>query len=194
MTVTLTKGGNISLDKAVADLKAILVGLGWKERGSQGVDFDLDASAFMLKADGKVRGDPDFIFYNNLRSSDGSVVHSGDNRTGGSGDDADDEEIQIDLRAVPPDVARIAVTVTIHDADARRQNFGQVTDAYIRVVNRDDGREIVRFDLTEDMSTETAMIFGEIYRREGQWKFRAVGQGYAGGLAALCRNFGVDVA
>ncbi|MDR2612069.1 MAG: TerD family protein [Deltaproteobacteria bacterium] len=192
MVVSLSKGANISLDGAVADLKAILVGLGWEERGTAGADFDLDASAFLLRADGKVRGDGDFIFYNNLGSSDGSVVHSGDNKSGGGGGDA--EEISIDLTAVPPDISRIAITVTIHDAEARRQNFGQVTDAYIRVVNKADGAEIVRFDLSEDMSTETAMIFGEIYRRGGQWKFRAVGQGYTGGLAALCHNFGIEVA
>ncbi|MDR1041687.1 MAG: TerD family protein [Deltaproteobacteria bacterium] len=191
MSVSLIKGGNISLDAAVADLKAIFIGLGWEERDSTGYDFDLDASAFMLKADGKVRGDSDFIFYNNLRSSDGSVEHSGDNLTGGGGGDA--EQIKVDLVSVPQEIQRIAVTVTIHDAERRRQNFGQVTDAYIRIVNQADNAEIVRFDLSEDMSTETAMIFGEVYRRSGQWKFKAVGQGYSGGLAALCANFGIDV-
>ncbi|MDR3153057.1 MAG: TerD family protein [Deltaproteobacteria bacterium] len=191
MTVSLAKGGNISLDAAVADLKAVYVGLGWEERDTAGEDFDLDASAFLLKDNGKVRRDDDFIFYNNLRSGDGSVEHSGDNLTGAG--EGDSEVLKIDLSAVPPEIVRIAVTVTIHDADARRQNFGQVRDAYIRVVNQADNVEIVRFDLSEDMSTETAMIFGEIYRRGGQWKFKAVGQGYSGGLEALCRNFGVDV-
>jgi tellurium resistance protein TerD len=191
MSVSLAKGGNISLDDAVADLKSILVGLGWEERDTQGDDFDLDASAFLLKDDGKVRGDGDFIFYNNLKSEDGSVEHSGDNLTGAG--EGDSEVLKINLAGVPPEIQRIAVTVTIHDADRRRQNFGQVKDAYIRVVNQDDNAEIVRFDLSEDMSTETAMIFGEIYRRGGKWKFKAVGQGYAGGLASLCKSFGIDV-
>ncbi|MDR1315161.1 MAG: TerD family protein [Deltaproteobacteria bacterium] len=193
MSVSLVKGGNISLDGAVADLKAILIGLGWDERGTTGDDFDLDASAFLLRADGKVRGDADLVFYNNLTSQDGSVEHSGDNLTGG-GDDDDAEAIKVDLASVSPEIQRIAVTVTIHDAERRRQNFGQVANAYIRIVNQADNAEIVRFDLSEDMSTETAMIFGEVYRRGGQWKFKAVGQGFSGGLAALCANFGIDVA
>ncbi|MDR1038450.1 MAG: TerD family protein [Deltaproteobacteria bacterium] len=194
MAISLVKGGNISLDAAVADLKSIFIGLGWDERGSTGQDFDLDASAFLLRADGKVRGDQDLIFYNNLRSADGSIEHTGDNLVGtGEGDDDDAEVIKVDLVSVPQEIQRIAVTVTIHEADARRQNFGQVSNAYIRVVNQADNAEIVRFDLSEDMSTETAMIFGEVYRRSGQWKFKAVGQGFAGGLAALCANFGIEV-
>ncbi|MDR1081304.1 MAG: TerD family protein [Deltaproteobacteria bacterium] len=192
MAISLVKGGNISLDGAVADLKSVYIGLGWEERGTTGDDFDLDASAFLLRADGRVRGDDDLVFYNNLKSPDGSVEHSGDNKTGAGAADA--EVIRVDLAGVPQDIHRIAVTVTIHDADARRQNFGQVSNAYIRVVNQADDVEIVRFDLSEDMSTETAMIFGEVYRRGGQWKFKAVGQGFSGGLAALCANFGIEVA
>ncbi len=191
MAVSLSKGGNVSLSKEAPGLKAILVGLGWDARGTEGVAFDLDASAFLLKDDGKVRGDADFIFYNNLRSADGAVEHLGDNLTGDG--DGDDEALIIALEKVPHDVAKIAVTVTIHDAGPRNQNFGMVSNAFIRIVNQADQREIARFDLSEDMSTETAMIFGEIYRHSGDWKFRAVGQGYAGGLGPLAKNYGVNV-
>jgi tellurium resistance protein TerD len=191
MAVSLSKGGNVSLSKESPGLKDILVGLGWDVRATDGGDFDLDASAFLLKGDGKVRGDNDFIFYNNLRTSDGSVEHTGDNRTGvGEGDD---EAIKIALDKVPQDVQKVAVAVTIHDAEARRQNFGMVSNAFIRIVNQADNKEIARFDLSEDMSTETAMIFGEIYRHGGEWKFKAVGQGYAGGLGPVAKNFGVNI-
>ncbi|MDR2353783.1 MAG: TerD family protein [Deltaproteobacteria bacterium] len=192
MSVSLKKGGNISLNKEVPGLKAIFVGLGWDARSTRGEDFDLDASAFLLKADNKVRDDFDFIFYNNLRSQDLSVVHTGDNLTGEG--EGDDEVIEIDLEKVPVAITRIAITVTIHEFLERQQNFGMVDNAFIRVVNMDDSLEIARFDLTEDMSTETAMIFGEIYRHGGDWKFRAVGQGFEGGLAALCAHYGIDVA
>ena len=191
MAIKLTKGGNISLSKEAPGLKSILVGLGWDTRSTDGEEFDLDASAFLLTSSGKVRSDQDFIFYNQLRSADGSVRHAGDNRTGeGAGDD---EVIEIDLDKVPQDVDKVAVTVTIHDAEPRRQNFGMVSNAYIRVVNRDGDAEITRFDLSEDMSVETAMIFGELYRHSGEWKFKAIGQGYAGGLGPLARNYGVNV-
>jgi tellurium resistance protein TerD len=191
MAVSLSKGGNVSLSKESPGLKDILVGLGWDARATDGGDFDLDASAFLLKGDGKVRGDNDFIFYNNLRTSDGSVEHTGDNRTGvGEGDD---EAIKIALDKVPQDVQKVAVAVTIHDAEARRQNFGMVSNAFIRIVNQADNKEIARFDLSEDMSTETAMIFGEIYRHGGEWKFKAVGQGYAGGLGPVAKSFGVNI-
>jgi tellurium resistance protein TerD len=191
MAVSLKKGGNVSLSKEAPGLSAITVGLGWDPRATDGKEFDLDASAFTLKSDGKVRADGDFIFYNNKTSSDGSVVHNGDNRTGQG--DGDDETIDIDLNKVPADIDKVAIAVTIDEADTRGQSFGQVGGAFIRVVNKDNGTEIARYDLSEDYSTETAVIFGEIYRNAGEWKFRAVGQGYAGGLAPLARNFGVNV-
>jgi len=191
MGVSLSKGGNVSLTKAAPGLRKIQIGLGWDVRGTDGVDFDLDASLFMLGAGGRVRNDSDFIFYNNLTSVDGSVEHTGDNLTGEG--EGDDESIKVNLDAVPPDVDKLAVTVTIHEAETRRQNFGQVDNAFIRVVNEDSGAEIVRYDLSEDASTETAMIFGEVYRHSGEWKFRAVGQGYVGGLGPLARSFGVNV-
>ncbi len=191
MSVSLSKGGNVSLSKEDPGLARILIGLGWDTRATDGVDFDLDASVFLLNAMGKVRNDLDFIFYNNLRSSDGSVEHTGDNRTGEG--EGDDEAIRVNLPGVPADVDKLAVTVTIHDATARGQNFGQVDNAFIRVVNEETGREIVRYDLSEDASTETAMIFGEVYRHGGEWKFRAVGQGYAGGLGPLATSYGVNV-
>ena len=192
MALSLSKGGNVSLSKTDPSLVRILIGLGWDERSTDGVDFDLDASAFLLTASGKVRGDHDFIFYNQLKSQDGSVEHTGDNRSGQG--DGDDESIKVDLSRVPAVVEKIAVTVTIHDAQSRGQNFGQIANAFIRVVNQDSNIEIVRFDLAEDYSTETAMVFGEVYRHNGEWKFRAVGQGYAGGLAAMCQQYGINVA
>ena len=192
MAVTLIKGANISLTQAAPNLKSIFVGLGWDARETSGEDFDLDASAFLLDERGKVRRDEDFIFYSNLLSLDGSVEHTGDNLTGGS--EGDDEVIKIDLERVPPHVQKVSVTVSIYEAEKRRQNFGMVSNAFIRVVNQLDNVEIARFDLSEDMSTETAMIFGEIYRYKGEWKFKAVGQGFVGGLAAMARNYGVDVA
>ncbi|MEN9422796.1 MAG: hypothetical protein RL122_179 [Pseudomonadota bacterium] len=191
MALSLQKGGNLSLSKADPSLTKILVGLGWDERSTDGSAFDLDASAFLLTASGKVRGDADFIFYNQLKSTDGSVEHTGDNRTGQG--DGDDEAMKVDLSKVPAEITKIAFTVTIHDADARRQNFGQVANAFIRVVNDVTGTEIVRYDLAEDYSTETAMVFGELYRHNEEWKFRAVGQGYAGGLKAMCDQFGIQI-
>jgi tellurium resistance protein TerD len=190
MAISLQKGGNVNLSKEAPGLKKIIIGLGWDPRSSDGAAFDLDGSAFLLKADGKVRGDLDFIFYNNLKSSDGSVVHGGDN-TDGQGE-GDDEKLIVDLAAVPAEIDRMAVSVTIHEADARRQNFGMVGKAYIRCVNADNNAEIARFDLSEDGSTETAMIFGEIYRAGAEWKFRAIGQGFKGGLGPLARSFGVN--
>ncbi len=190
MSVSLAKGGNVSLSKEEPGLTHILIGLGWDTRTTDGTDFDLDASAFLLGANDKVRGDADFIFYNNLRSSDGSVEHTGDNRTGEG--DGDDEALKVELGKVPADVQKIAVSVTIHEGEARRQSFGMVSNAFIRVVNDATGREIARYDLSEDASTETAMIFGEVYRHNGEWKFRAVGQGYAGGLASVCAQYGIN--
>jgi tellurium resistance protein TerD len=191
MGISLNKGGNISLSKTDPTLNNLIVGLGWDARPTAGVDFDLDASAFMLKSDGKVRSDSDFIFYNQLRSTCGSIEHTGDNLTGDG--EGDDESLIVQLSKIPADIQRVAFTVTIHDAQARKQNFGQVSNAYMRVVNKDSGVEVARYDLTEDASIETAMIFGEIYRHNGEWKFKAVGQGYAGGLAALVKQYGIII-
>ena len=191
MAISLQKGGNVSLSKASPNLRKVLIGLGWDARSTSGDDFDLDASVFMVGSNGKVRSDADFIFYNQLRSTCGSVEHTGDNRTGAG--DGDDESIKVVLAQVPAGIERLVVAVTIHDADARRQNFGMVRGAYIRLVNIEDDTEIVRFDLTEDASVETAMIFGEVYRHNGEWKFRAVGQGYSGGLRALAVAHGISV-
>ena len=191
MGISLSKGGNVSLSKTDPSLKNVLVGLGWDARPTDGADFDLDASAFMVKEDGKVRSDSDFIFYNQTKSTCGSVEHTGDNRTGAG--DGDDEAVVVLLDKVPADVQRVVFCVTIHDADMRKQNFGQVNHAYVRVVNKDCNNEVARYDLSEDASIETAMIFGEIYRHSGEWKFKAVGQGYAGGLAALARQYGINV-
>jgi len=191
MAVSLSKGGNISLSKEAPGLTAIDLGLGWDARVTDGSGFDLDASAFLLNDSGKVRGDADFIFYNNQASADGSIVHQGDNQTGAG--DGDDEVLSMNLAKVPSNVLKVAFTVTIHEAEARKQNFGQVGNAYIRVINKADGKEIARYDLSEDYSTETAMIFGEIYRNGGEWKFKAIGQGFAGGLSHLAKSFGVNI-
>jgi tellurium resistance protein TerD len=190
MAISLQKGGNVNLSKEAPNLKKVIIGLGWDPRATDGATFDLDGSAFLLKADGKVRGDSDFIFYNNLKSTDGSVTHTGDNQTGAG--EGDDERIVVELDRVPADIDRVTVSVTIHEADARRQNFGMVGKAFIRCLNADGEKEIARYDLSEDSSTETAMIFGELYRNAGEWKFRAVGQGYNGGLGPLARSFGVN--
>jgi tellurium resistance protein TerD len=191
MAISLNKGGNVSLSKTDPGLRKILIGLGWDARSTDGADFDLDASAFLLGANGKVPNDAAFIFYNNLVSSDGSVEHTGDNRTGAG--DGDDEAMKVALDRVPETIQTVAITVTIHDAAARGQSFGQVKNAFIRIVNDETNREITRYDLSEDYSTETAMVFGEVYRHNGEWKFRAVGQGYSGGLAAMCAQYGIDV-
>lgn len=190
MSVSLQKGGNVNLSKAAAGLSAIALGLGWDTRATDGDAFDIDASAFMLTAEGKVRSDKDFIFFNNLKSPDGSVEHLGDNLTGAG--EGDDETVNVTLGGVPSDVDKIAFTVTIHDAEAKRQSFGQIAKASIRVINKADNTELARFDLSEDGSTETAMIFGELYRAGAEWKFRAVGQGFQGGLGALAKHFGVN--
>ncbi len=192
MAVSLSKGGNVSLTKEAAPgLKKILVGLGWDSRATDGAEFDLDASVFMLAAGDKVRSDQDFIFYNNLKSTDGSVEHLGDHRTGEG--EGDNEQVVVSLHMVAPDVSKLAFAVTIHEADQRRQNFGMVANAFMRVVNADTNVELARYDLSEDASTEAAMIFGEIYRHNNEWKFRAVGQGFNGGLGPLASNFGVNI-
>lgn len=191
MAISLSKGGNVSLTKSAPGLTNILIGLGWDARATDGAAFDLDASGFLLSADGKVRSDADFIFFNQPASADGSVKHLGDNTTGEG--DGDDEQITVDLTKVPADVDKIAVSVTIHEAETRKQSFGMVSQAFVRVVNAADNSEIVRYDLSEDFSIETALIFGEVYRNSGEWKFRAVGQGFQGGLAAMAKNYGVNV-
>ena len=191
MAVTLSKGQNVSLSKTDPLLKHILIGLGWDARSSDGQDFDLDASVFMTADNGKVPSDDYFVFYNQLKSPCGSVQHTGDNLTGDG--DGDDESVIVELEKVPANIKSLFVTVTIHDAETRRQNFGQVSNAFVRLVNHETGQEVLRFDLSEDYSTETAMVFGEVYRHNGDWKFRAIGQGYAGGLLALCNQYGVAV-
>ncbi len=191
MAVSLTKGGNVSLTKEAPGLSAVDVGLGWDANSFSGGEFDLDASVIMLKADGKALSDQHFVFFNNLTSPDGSVTHTGDNTTGEG--DGDDELIKVSLSVVPPEVDKIVFPVSIYDADSRGQNFGMVRNAYIRVMNQAGGAEIARYDLSEDASTETAMVFGELYRNGAEWKFRAVGQGYASGLRGIAQDFGVNV-
>lgn len=191
MGVSLTKGGNVSLTKEAPGLSAVTIGLGWDVRTTTGTDFDLDGSAIALNETKKVLSDQHFVFFNNLRSPDGSIEHTGDNLTGDG--DGDDEAINIDLNGVPPEVVSIIFPVSIYDAEARSQSFGQVRNAFIRVVNRADGTEIARYDLSEDASTETAMVFGELYRNGPEWKFRAIGQGYASGLSGIARDYGVNV-
>ena len=190
MAISLSKGGNVSLSKESPGLDEIMVGMGWDVRATDGQDFDLDASAFLLAATGKVRSDGDFCFYNN-KDVGGAVVHQGDNRTGEG--DGDDEQIKITLSKMPADVDKVAVAVTIHDGESRGQSFGQVSNAFIRLVDNKSGSEIVRYDLSEDASVETAMILGEVYRNGGEWKFRAVGQGFKGGLGPLAGNYGVNI-
>ena len=191
MGVSLTKGGNVSLTKAAPGLTAVNVGLGWDVRTTTGADFDLDASALLLGADGRVLSDQHFVFFNNLKSPDGTVEHTGDNLTGEG--EGDDEMIKVNLAGVAPEVDKIVFPVSIHDADARGQSFGQITNAFIRVVNAADNNELTRYDLSEDYSTETALVFGELYRNGAEWKFRAVGQGYASGLAGIAKDYGVNV-
>jgi tellurium resistance protein TerD len=189
--VSLSKGGNVSLTKEAPNLTAVIVGLGWDVRTTTGSDFDLDASALLANAEGKVTNDQNFIFFNNLKSPDGSVEHTGDNLTGEG--EGDDEVIKVNLAGVPADVDKIVFPVSIYEAESRQQSFGQVRNAFIRIVNQADNNELARYDLSEDASTETAMVFGELYRHGAEWKFRAVGQGYASGLRGIAQDFGVNV-
>lgn len=191
MGISLSKGGNVSLTKEAPGLTAVTVGLGWDERTTSGQDFDLDASAIALGADGNALSDGHFVFFNNLTSPDGSIEHTGDNLTGGG--DGDDEKIKVNLSKVPADIHKIVFPVSIYEADGRGQAFGQVRNAFIRVIDQADDRELTRYDLSEDASNETAMIFGELYRNGSEWKFRAVGQGYASGLAGIAKDFGINV-
>ncbi|MFC4493101.1 TerD family protein [Streptomyces ovatisporus] len=191
MGVSLSKGGNVSLTKEAPNLTAVIVGLGWDARTTTGSDFDLDASALLANSEGKVGNDQNFVFFNNLKSPDGSVEHTGDNLTGEG--EGDDEVIKVNLAGVPADVDKIVFPVSIYEAESRQQSFGQVRNAYIRVVNQADNNELARYDLSEDASTETAMVFGELYRHGAEWKFRAIGQGYASGLRGIAQDFGVNV-
>ncbi|MFK3775156.1 TerD family protein [Pseudomonas sp. NPDC089406] len=191
MAVSLSKGGNVSLSKEAPGLTEIVVGLGWDARVTDGTEFDLDASVFVTGESGKVLSDAGFIFYNNKKSADGSIEHMGDNRSGQG--DGDDEQVNVKLTGLAQDVKKLVFAVTIHDADGRRQSFGQVSNAYIRVVNKTDGKELARYDLSEDASTETAMIFGELYRHNDEFKFKAIGQGFAGGLKPLAEAHGVSI-
>lgn len=193
MPISLQKGQKVDLTKGKPSLSKLMVGLGWDvNQYDGGADFDLDAAAFLLGASGKVRKQEDFVFYGNLQHDSGAVVHMGDNLTGEG--DGDDEQIQIDLSKVPADVMKIAFTVTIYDPEVRRQNFGQVSNAFIRIVDEVSGEELIRYDLGEDFSIETAVVVGELYRHNGEWKFNAIGSGFQGGLAALCGNYGIEVA
>ena len=192
MAINLSKGGNINLSKTAPTMSKVDLGLGWNPRATDGKAFDLDAVAFLTGEDGKVRLDGEFIFFYQKVSPCGSVTHNGDNRTGDG--DGDDETISVDLSKVPQEVAKIVFAVTIHEGQQNSQNFGMVDKAYIRVINQDaNAEELARFDLSEDGSTEVAMIFGELYRHSGEWKFKAVGQGFSGGLGALAASYGVAV-
>ena len=192
MAINLVKGQKTNLTKDNPNLSKILVGLGWDvKKYDGGYDFDLDASAFLVGANGKVANDADFIFYHNLKHSSGAVEHTGDNLTGAG--EGDDEVIRVDLKKLPANVERVAFTVTIYDADVRRQNFGQVSNAFIHITDEITGRELIRYDLGEDFSIETAIVVGELYRNAGEWKFNAIGSGFKGGLRALCLNYGVNV-
>ncbi|RDY23788.1 TerD family protein [Romboutsia maritimum] len=192
MGITLAKGQKVDLTKKNPGLKNILIGLGWDtNKYDGGYDFDLDTAAFLVDSNNKVTNDGDFIFYNNLKHNSGAVEHLGDNRTGQG--DGDDEQILVNLASVPQDVNKVAFTVTIHEALERRQNFGQVSNSYIRVLNKDTNEELIKYELGEDFSIETAVVVAEIYRHNGEWKFNALGSGFEGGLEALCRNFGINI-
>ena len=192
MAISLKKGQKVDLTKTNPGLKEVLIGLGWDtNKYDGGKDFDLDSSVFLLGANNKVASDDDFVFYGNLKHKSGAVEHMGDNLTGAG--DGDDEQIKIDLSKVPAEVEKIDFTVTIYEAEERKQNFGQVENAFIRVVNQATGEELIRYDLGEDFSIETAVVIGELYRNKGEWKFNAIGSGFSGGLASLGKNYGVNV-
>ena len=190
--ISLAKGQKVDLTKTNPGLSKVVVGLGWDvNKYDGGQDFDLDASVFLLDANGKVSGGQDFVFYNNTTGANGAVIHSGDNLTGDG--DGDDETVNIAINDIPANIEKISFAVTIHDAEARNQNFGMVSNAFIRIVNEATNAELIRYDLGEDFSIETAVVVGELYRHNGEWKFSAVGSGYQGGLAALCSDFGLQV-
>jgi tellurium resistance protein TerD len=192
MSISLSKGQRIDLTKTNPGITKIIVGLGWDtNKYSGGHDFDLDASAFLVDTNGRVTKDQNFIFYNNLKDPSGSVEHTGDNRTGEG--DGDDEQIKVNFCLIPVDVDKVGITVTIHDAETRSQNFGQVSNAFVRIVNEDTNQEVLRYDLGEDFSVETAIVVCELYRQGKEWKFNAIGSGFSGGLASLCKNYGLSV-
>lgn len=192
MVVSLAKGQKVDLTKTNPGLQKVMIGLGWDtNKYDGGHDFDLDTSIFLLDETGKVKDPSDFVFYNNTTGGNGSVVHSGDNLTGDG--DGDDEVVYVTLNEVPAAIQKITFTVTIHEAESRNQNFGMVSNAFIRIVNDANGQELIRYDLGEDFSIETALVVGELYRHGGEWKFSAIGSGYQGGLAALCNDFGLQV-
>ncbi|KAB7673011.1 TerD family protein [Bacillus sp. B1-b2] len=192
MAISLSKGQKVDLTKSNPGLSKVVVGLGWDvNKYDGGKDFDLDSSVFLLGENGKVNSDADFVFYNNATGGNGAVVHNGDNRTGAG--DGDDEQVVIDLKSVPSNINRVTFTITIHDGDARNQNFGQVSNSYARILNEETNEELIRYDLGEDFSIETALVVGELYRHNNEWKFSAIGSGYQGGLAALAKDFGLDV-
>jgi tellurium resistance protein TerD len=192
MTISLSKGQRIDLTKSNPGLTKAVIGLGWDtNKYNGGSEFDLDASAFLVNANGVVQNDEEFIFYNNLKSPTGAVIHTGDNRTGEG--EGDDEQLIVDFSKIPSHVEKIGISVTIHDAEIRNQNFGQVSNAFIRIVNEETNEEILRYDLAEDFSIETAIVFCELYKHGNEWKFNAIGSGFSGGLASLCRNYGLDV-
>ncbi|MGE6631939.1 TerD family protein [Bacillus sp. NPDC077027] len=192
MAIQLSKGQRVDLTKTNPGLTKCIIGLGWDtNKYSGGADFDLDASAFLVDANNRCQNDTDFVFYNNLQHPSGGVTHTGDNRTGEG--DGDDEQILVDFSKIPANIDRIGITVTIHDAEARSQNFGQVSNAFVRVVNEEGGEELIRFDLGEDFSIETAVVVCELYRHGAEWKFNAIGSGFSGGLASLCKNYGLEV-
>lgn len=192
MAISLVKGQKIDLTKGNPSLKKVIIGLGWDTNGySGGEDFDLDASVFLVGPNGRTNHDEDFIFYNNLKSRNEAVIHKGDNRTGEG--DGDDEQITLEFAKMPEDVDKMAVAVTIYEAESRGQNFGQVNNAYVRVLDIDTKEELLRYDLGEDFSIETALVVCEIYRHNGEWKFSAVGSGFQGGLNSLCKKYGLEV-
>lgn len=192
MSVNLQKGGRVSLSKEFPGLNRVLVGLGWDTNSSDtGAEFDLDASAFLLDKNGKVANDKNFVFYNNLNSADGAVTHTGDNRTGEG--DGDDESIKIDFSKLSKDITEIAIVVTIHDATQRKQNFGMVRNAFMRIVDESSNKEIAKYDLEEDFSTETAVEFGKLYFKDNEWRFNAIGSGFKGGLGEFCKKYGVNI-
>lgn len=193
MPINLSKGQKVDLTKGNPGLKNIMVGLGWDVNAfDSGSDFDLDAAAFMVGENGKCPTEKEFVFYGNLEHASGAVKHMGDNLTGEG--EGDDEQIQVDLSKIPANVSKIAFTVTIYEAETRRQNFGQVSNAFIRIVDEATNTELIRYDLGEDFSIETAVVVGELYRNNGEWKFNAIGSGFQGGLAALCGHYGIEVA
>ena len=192
MAISLSKGQKVDLTKGNPGLSKVIIGLGWDlNKYDGGTDFDLDASVFLLGENGKVTNDADFVFYNNPSGGNGAIVHSGDNRTGAG--DGDDEQIIVDLKSIPANIQRVTFTITIHDGEARNQNFGQVSNSFVRIVNEESNEELIRYDLGEDFSIETALVVGELYRHNNEWKFSAIGSGYQGGLAALATDFGLQI-